>query len=216
MTEIKICGMTRGEDALFAVSCGVDALGFIFYAPSPRYVTPEAARLIISALPIEVIKVGVFVNQDAREVRQIFDFCSLDLIQLHGDETPDYCGNFLPTQLIKAVSLNSEADLVTLATYPVRALLVDSRTAAYYGGTGMRANWELAARVRQSYGLVLSGGLSENNIAAALAEVSPPAVDINSGVESSPGRKDHEKVRRIVEMIRSKDDELGERKIFYK
>jgi len=216
LTEIKICGMTRGEDALFAASCGVDALGFIFYAPSPRYVTPEEARLIISALPIEVIKVGVFVNQDASEIQEIFDFCGLDLIQLHGDETPDYCGNFLPTLLIKAVSLSSETDLVTLATYPVRALLVDSRTAAHYGGTGMRANWELAARARQSYGLVLSGGLSENNIAAALAEVSPPAVDINSGVESSPGRKDHEKVRRIVEMIRSKDDKPEERKIFYK
>ena len=214
MTEIKICGITDLEDALFAVACGVEALGFIFYNRSPRHITPSDARRIITALPPEVAMVGVFVNQKPDEVQQIFDDCGLDYIQLHGDETPAYCRRFPPSLLIKAVSLTGEAELPALASYQVRAMLVDSRDAGRYGGTGRRANWALARRVKENRPLILSGGLKAENIAAALAEVSPDAVDINSGVEIAPGRKDRDKVRRVVDIIRSKDEIKGVRKLF--
>lgn len=214
MTEIKICGITELEDALFAAACGVEALGFIFYDRSPRHITPSDARRIIIALPPEVARVGVFVNQKPDEVQQIFDDCGLDYIQLHGDETPAYCRRFSPSLLIKAVSLTEESELPALASYQVRAVLVDSRDAGRYGGTGRRADWALARRVKESRTLILSGGLQAENIAAALAEVSPAAVDINSGVEITPGRKDRDKVRRVVDIIRSKDDIKGVRKLF--
>ncbi len=214
MTEIKICGITDQEDALFAAACGVEALGFIFYPPSPRYIAPVRAKEIIAALPAEVVKVGVFVNQEAQSVQQIFDFCGLDLIQLHGDETPEYCCQFPPVRLIKAVFLQNEADLSILEQYRVRAFLCDARTPGKYGGTGKRADWGLAARVRNIHSLILSGGLNEENIVAALAAVAPPAVDINSGVESAPGRKDREKVGRIVELIRRRDEKMGDKTIF--
>lgn len=214
MTEIKICGITNQEDALFAAACGVDALGFIFYPPSPRYIDPVRAREIIDALPDEVVKVGVFVNQSAPAVRQIFDFCGLDLIQLHGDETPEYCRKFPRTRLIKAVFLQNEADCSKLEQYPTHAILVDSRAPGKYGGTGTMVDWALAARVRKSYPLILSGGLKEENITAALVAVSPAAVDINSGVESVPRRKDSEKVRRIIELIQRRDEIMKDKSIY--
>lgn len=214
MTEIKICGITDQEDALFAAACGVDALGFIFYPTSPRYIDPVIAKEIIAALPCEVIKVGVFVNEQAQAVQQIFDFCGLDLIQLHGDETPEYCRQFPRARLIKAVFLQNEADCSKLDQYPTHAILVDSRAPGKYGGTGTMADWGLAARVRKSYHLILSGGLKEENITAALAAVSPAAVDINSGVESVLRRKDSEKVRRIIELIRRRDKKMKDKSIF--
>ena len=216
MTEIKICGITDREDALFAAACGVEALGFIFYPSSPRYIAPVRAKEIIAALPSEVIKVGVFVNQEAKAAQQTFDFCGLDQIQLHGDETPEYCLQFPYARLIKVVCLQNAADLSILEQYRTRAILVDARTPEKYGGTGKKADWRLAARVKESHPLILSGGLSEENIAAALTEVAPAAVDINSGVESAPGRKDHEKVRRIVELIRGRDETRGDKTIFCK
>jgi phosphoribosylanthranilate isomerase len=216
LTEIKICGITSREDALFAAACGVEALGFIFYPPSPRHIVPAMARQIIAALPAEVVKVGVFVNQPAPAVQQIVDFCGLDLIQLHGDETPEYCRQFPRTRLIKAVFLSTIADLARLDQYRTRAILVDARTPDKYGGTGKTADWGLAARVKERYPLILSGGLNEENIAQALAMPSPAAVDINSGVESAPGRKDREKVRRILELIRGRDEKRDARAIFCK
>jgi len=214
LTEIKICGITDREDALFAAACGVEALGFIFYAPSPRYITPERAREIIAALPNEVIKVGVFVNQEAATVQQIFTFCGLDLIQLHGDETPEYCDKFLSSRLIKAVVLQTENDLPALKRYHPHAILIDSRTPRKYGGTGQCANWDLAAKARNGYPLILSGGLKEENIAMAMSIVLPPAVDINSGVESVPGRKNRDKVRRIVKLIREIENKVRDKTIF--
>lgn len=214
MTEIKICGITNLDDAIFAAACGVQALGFIFYPQSPRYISPSDACAIITALPAEVARVGVFVNEKPSDVRQIYDFCGLDYIQLHGDETPAYCRLFSAAHLIKAVSPKEEVDLEALSDYQVHALLLDSRDAGLYGGTGRPANWELAVRVRKNHRLILAGGLKEDNIAAALAAVFPPAVDINSGVEASPGRKDPNKVRRIVDIIRSREAGQAEGKIF--
>jgi len=219
MTEIKICGITRLEDALCAAECGADAVGFIFHPPSPRYVGAEKAKAIIAELPEGIVKVGVFVNRPVEEVERIVEACGLDLIQVHGDESPAYCRRFPAGRIITAVSPRTVEELRRLAVYEVRAFLVDARDAGRYGGTGKRADWALAARVRESHPLILAGGLDADNIPEALATVAPDAVDINSGCESAPGIKDHARMRRIVEMIRgttSTGSSPGQKAIFDK
>jgi len=202
MTEIKICGMTRLADALVAVKCGADALGFIFYPRSPRYLPPEKAKELIQRLPPEVTRVGVFVNEAVETVKEIQALCGLDLIQLHGDETPDYCRQFPSVLLIRAVSPRSEEELPLLEEYPCRAILLDRREGALYGGTGQISNWELGVRIRKRFPLILSGGLNPGNIGEAMKAVSPHAVDICSGVESAPGIKDPEKIRAVIGEVR--------------
>jgi phosphoribosylanthranilate isomerase len=202
MTQIKICGITNIDDALCAAACGADAVGFIFHPASPRYVTPEQAREIIAALPAELVKVGVFVNREADEVVRTADDCGLDLIQLHGDESPEYCRRFPPERIIKAVSPRTTEELRTLNAYDVRAFLADFREPGLYGGTGKQADWNLAAMLGRERPLILAGGLMEKNIAEAIAAVAPQAVDINSGIERLPGVKDHDRMRRIVALIR--------------
>jgi len=205
MTEIKICGITNIEDALHAASCGADALGFIFYRQSPRYISPAAAALIIARLPGAICKVGVFVNEAAATVKETAAACRLDFIQLHGDETIDYCDEFHPDVLIKALPLETEEDLRKASLYPVRVLLVDARGYGLYGGTGRQASWSLAARLGINKPLILAGGLNIENIAAALRTVRPQAVDLNSGVESAPGKKDAEKVKEIIRIIKAEE-----------
>lgn len=201
MTQVKICGITNKEDALCAAKFGAAALGFIFYPPSPRYIKPEDARKIISALPDELVKVGVFVNEKPQEIKRVKEYCALDMIQLHGNESPEYCLQFSAFTIIKAVELKNDNDLNFVFSYDVAAILVDSRHAGLYGGTGKNSNWELACRVKNKKLLILSGGLNEKNIAEALRTVAPAALDINSGVEASPGRKDHAKLARIFDII---------------
>ncbi len=205
MTQIKICGITNIEDALAAVAGGADALGFIFYPASSRYIKPDNAREIIRLLPDKVLKVGVFVNEKAAEIKKMMHYCSLDIIQLQGDETPAYCRKFPAQQLIKAIELKSEADLLRAESYQVAAILVDSRHAGLYGGTGRKANWELARCLKYKKPLILAGGLNEDNIGQAIKEVAPPALDICSGVELVPGKKDHKKLARIFDIIRRTD-----------
>jgi phosphoribosylanthranilate isomerase len=205
VTPVKICGITNKEDALCAAKLGATALGFIFYPASPRYVKPEDARKIISYLPDELVKVGVFVNEKADEIKRVMKYCGLDMIQLHGDESPEFCREFTASQIIKAVELKNDDDLNHALNYDVAALLVDSRQAGLYGGTGRKSNWELACRIKNKKPLILSGGLNEENIAEALQTVAPAALDINSGVESEPGKKDHAKLARIFEIIRATD-----------
>jgi phosphoribosylanthranilate isomerase len=207
MTQIKICGITSRKDALMAAECGADALGFIFYEASPRQVTPETARAICKDLPNGVVRVGVFVNQDASKVMEIVDLCGLDLIQLHGDEQPDYCRLFPRECLIKAVSSRANDDPAALADYAVRAILLDRREAGRYGGTGKQCDWDMAGRIKARYPLILAGGLHAGNIEEAIRTVAPDAVDLNSGVEQSSGKKDPEKIKNIIGMIRSKNND---------
>jgi phosphoribosylanthranilate isomerase len=215
MTEIKICGITRLEDALCAADCGADAVGFVFHPASPRYITAEKAKAIIAELPARVARVGVFVNRPAEEVKRTAEACGLDLIQIHGDESPAYSRLFPPRRIIKAVSPRTPGELEALGDYEVRAFLVDARDAGRYGGTGKRADWELAARIGAAHLLILAGGLDEGNIAEALAAVAPRAVDINSGCELAPGIKDHDRMRQIVASIR-KEGIAGPNVIFGK
>jgi len=205
MVQIKICGITNIEDALAAASAGADALGFVFHPASPRYITPGQARGIIGSLPPTICSVGVFVNLPAVEVLQIADLCGLDFIQLHGSETQGYCRSFPRERLIKALSFRSEDEFAVMADYPVRAFLVDAHDPVRFGGTGKTCDWNVARKAANRHPLILAGGLRAKNILAALEAVRPLAVDLSSGVEATPGKKDHEKVRAVIDVVRKYD-----------
>lgn len=215
MTQIKICGITNEEDALCAAHCGADALGFIFYPPSPRYITPANALEIIKILPAHIAVVGVFVNEAAENVKRIYELCSLDFIQLHGDESVEYCSVFAPEMIIKALQLRDENDLRNAARYNAAAILVDSRDNGLYGGTGKTSNWDLALLIKGKKPLILSGGLNDDNVGEALEKVAPHALDINSGVETTPGKKDHKKLARIFDIIQRADVGQKERELIF-
>lgn len=202
MTEVKICGITNRQDALTAVQGGADALGIIFSPASPRSVKPDQAREITQGLPGSICRVGVFVDQDPEEVRGIMRFCGLDFIQLHGKESSDYCSLFPPLVLIKAVSLRTEEDLAILSDYPVKAILADAGGPGQPGGTGRTCDWNLAKKAGERYRLILAGGLHPGNILLALETVSPQAVDVGSGVEERPGKKDSGKVKDLVAAVK--------------
>jgi phosphoribosylanthranilate isomerase len=201
--EIKICGITDLEDAICVGKSGADAIGFIFYCKSPRYIAPETARDIIKNLPQDLCKVGVFVNHDPRDVKDIFSLCGLTMIQLHGDESPEYCRQFPADTLIKAISFRTQKTLRGLQDFPVRAILWDASEPGYYGGTGKTSDWDIAVKVKKTHDLILAGGLNVLNINEAVMTVSPHAVDVNSGVEISPGIKDPVKIHSIIETIRA-------------
>ena len=215
MTQIKICGITNKEDALFAVECGATALGFIFYSPSPRYIKPVDAKKIIVALPAKLVKVGVFVNEKTEEIKRVIEYCALDMIQLHGDETPEYCRQFPAPMIIKSLELNNDDDVSRTLNYDVTAILVDARHAGLYGGTGKKSNWDLARSIRNKKPLILSGGLNAENVTEALKIVNPAALDINSGVEASPGKKDHKKLAKIFNIIRTAQVETGNSQLIF-
>jgi phosphoribosylanthranilate isomerase len=200
--KVKICGITRQEDAALAVALGVDALGFIF-AESPRRIVPEKACEIIRALPPFVMSVGVFVNETPAKIREITACCGLDMIQLHGDESPDVASQLMP-RAIKAFQLKDEKSLEQIKPYcgKVRALLFDTYSKEKRGGTGMTFDWDLAVKGKAlGAPVILSGGLSPSNIEDAVSFVRPYAVDVNSGVEEQPGKKDHELMRQLMENI---------------
>jgi phosphoribosylanthranilate isomerase len=197
MIRVKICGITNVEDALHAAACGADALGLVFYEKSPRCLSPEVARQIIAELPPFVSAVGLFVNERPERIRQIADFCGLDVLQLHGDEGPTAC-DFAPRRVVKALRVKAAASLDGHAAYAVSALLLDAWVAGAYGGTGERFNWELAAAVARQRPVILAGGLRAENVAAAVRSVRPYGVDVSSGVEASPGNKDPEKVAAFI------------------
>ena len=202
-TRIKICGITNLADARLAVDLGADALGFIFYRPSQRSVTPSLAAEICAALPPFVAKVGVFVNESAARIQQVVTECRLDAIQLHGEELPAFCRSW-PVKVIKAIRVRDADSLRAAAEYDVDALLLDTYTAEQRGGTGQAFDWALARQAKTLVRppLILSGGLTPENVGGAIRQVAPFAVDVASGVEAEPGRKDPEKLRRFFEAVR--------------
>ena len=199
--RIKICGITNEEDALAASQLGADALGFIF-AASPRKVSAESAREIIKALPPFVKTVGVFVDEDPERVSSIAAMCRLDILQLHGSESVDYCSSF-DRRVIKAVRLQSRDELKNLSKYVdvVDGLLLDTYVPDKLGGTGITFDWQLAVEARRYGRIVLAGGLNPENVAAAISMVKPYAVDASSGLEQSPGVKDHEKMAQFIREV---------------
>lgn len=197
MTKVKICGITSLGDALLAVDAGADALGFVFFEKSPRYLGPEAAAGIIAKIPALVQIVGLFVNAELDFVNRTADSCGLDIVQLHGEESPAYC-RMVRRRVMKAFRVRGPESLAALPDYQVAAYLLDAYSPNAYGGTGEVFDWDCAVAAKERGPIVLAGGLNPDNVARAVATVAPYAVDVSSGVESSPGQKDPEKVRRFI------------------
>ena len=202
--KVKICGITDYQEAAVAVDLGVDALGFIF-AKSPRQITPQKALAIIRELPPFVKSVGVFVNDAPDVVRKVTHHCGLDLVQLHGDESPDLCLSLMP-YTIKALRMKGESSSqASMAFYgKVRALLLDTYAEDKAGGTGKTFDWNLAVKIKKlKMPIILSGGLGPANIREAIRTVEPYAVDVNSGVEESPGKKSPVLMKALMDQITS-------------
>lgn len=189
MTRVKVCGITTGEDARRAVDLGADALGFVFYPPSPRYVRPEEAAKIIQALPPFVATVGVFVDRSFEEIDGVVAMCGLTTVQLHGCEAPDFCARF-HVKVIKAFRVRDAELPEDLARYRTDALLLDTYRKGIPGGTGIPFTWEVAVEAKRYGRVILAGGLTCENVQQAIETVRPYAVDVSSGVERSPGEKD--------------------------
>jgi phosphoribosylanthranilate isomerase len=199
--KVKICGITNAPDALAAVEAGADVLGFMFYDQSPRHVSLAAATDIIRRLPPFVVKAGVFVNAPADLVLRAIGDCSLNLLQFHGDETPEYCVQF-GLMSMKAFRIRNAGSLKALPDFPTDAWLLDAFVADKLGGAGEKFNWDLAVEAKK-FGrpIFLAGGLTPGNVAEAVHRVKPFGVDVSSGVESSPGRKDHGKLRAFIQAV---------------
>ena len=200
--KVKICGMTQLKDALFAVEQGVDAVGFIFYKKSPRAVTMKTVREIIKKLPPLVETVGVFVNESAERVNKMADYCGLDLVQLHGEESPAFCRK-IHRRVIKAFRVKDLQSIKQLEKFPVSGFLLDTFSDDLHGGTGKTFDWNLALPAKKIGPVILAGGLTPRNIRQAVRRVRPYGVDVCSGVEKSSGIKDLEKVRAFLKNIRS-------------
>jgi phosphoribosylanthranilate isomerase len=205
MVKIKICGITNAGDAAVAVAAGADALGFVLYRKSPRFVEPTVVRNIVAGLPPFIIPIGVFVNEDASVVRKLVDECGLALAQLHGDETAAYCET-LERPALKALRLKNRGTLLAIAEFKgqanVRGLVIDAFSEQTYGGTGRTVDWSLAAAAAGSAPILLAGGLTPANVSDAIQQVHPYGVDVSSGVEASPGKKDPAKLRAFIEAAR--------------
>ena len=204
-TKVKICGITNPADAAVAIAAGADALGFIFCAKSPRFVPIATAAEIARAIPPYVLRVGVFVNPAEEFVTEAIAACGLNLLQFHGDETPEFCTRF-GLMSMKALRVRDAASLAQLAQYHTDAFLLDAYSAKGLGGTGETFNWDLALEAKKmGRPVFLAGGLTPENVAAAVQQVRPFGVDVSSGVEVSPGKKDHAKVRAFIAAVRSAD-----------
>ncbi len=194
MTKVKICGITNLEDALLSAKFGADALGFNFYEKSPRYITPEKARGIIEQLPAEILKVGVFVNEDLEKIIEIAKIAKLDALQLHGEETPEFARELKAKtglEIIKAFRVSPEFKPEDVLKYETDAVLLDAYSRHEHGGTGETFDWEIAKKVQELFPkMYLAGGLSHENVARAISEVRPIAIDACSCLESVKGKKD--------------------------
>jgi len=209
MAKIKICGITRLEDALAAAEFGAHALGFVFFRKSPRYIEPDKAAEIINKLPPFITPVGLFVNEAKSKVWDILNATGINVVQFHGDEAPDYTDAF-QMRVIKAIRVKNEESLGAVKDYGCSSILLDAWSPEAYGGTGKKFDWSILRRIGIDKRIVLAGGLSPENVSYAVNLIRPYGVDVSSGVEVSPGIKDHEKIRRFIEAvhaIRENNDE---------
>lgn len=212
--RIKVCGITRLQDALHAIEAGVDALGFIFHGQSPRYIDPEEARLIIDSLPPFISTVGVFVDKKRSEAEEIIDYCGLEYVQLHGMESPKYCERLLrvasPCHLIKAFRVGPRTTAEEFAPYVpyVKAFLLDTYDRELAGGTGRSFDWSIIAGLGLARPFILAGGLNPDNVANAVRAAGPSFLDVNSGVEERPGVKDHHLISEFVRAVRQAENRV--------
>ncbi len=199
MIPTKICGITNLDDANVAVENGASAIGFIFYEKSPRTISINNAKSISKHLPKTIARVGVFVNHEKDFIRLAISEVPLDMIQLHGDETPDFCNQF-DVAILKALRIKNEASLSVMDQYDVAVFLLDTFSNDQYGGTGETFDWSVLNRKFKTP-IILSGGLNSENILDAIDAVNPSAVDVNSGVESFPGKKDYNKLKSLFKNL---------------
>jgi len=202
MTRVKFCGFTHQDDVAQAVALGADALGFVFYGPSSRYVSPEHAQTLTRSVPAFVTRVGLFVNEEAESVQRIFEIARLNLIQYHGEESPEFC-DAIGLPYIKAFRVRKGMDLRTeIDRYPnASGFLLDAYVKGLPGGTGERFDWEL---IPQSHApIILAGGLTPDNAKDAIDQVAPWALDVSGGIETKPGRKDPDKMVRFMNACRN-------------
>ena len=195
--KVKVCGMTSLKDALVAVEVGADAVGFIFYKKSLRSVTMKTVREIVLELPPFVDTVGVFVDETAEQINKIADYCNLDIIQLHGDESPTFCKK-IRRKVIKAFRIKDMQSVKKLSSFQVSGFLLDTFSENLHGGTGKVFDWNLALPAKKFGPVIMAGGLTPNNVQQAVRQIRPYGVDVCSGVESEPGIKDHKKVRAFL------------------
>jgi len=203
MVKIKICGITNKIDALAAAGLGVDMLGFVFYKKSKRYAAPAVAEDIINELPPFIGRVGVFVDEKREDVIRTAEDAGLDMLQFHGAETPEYCKSFMPDyKVIKAFRLNTKDDLKKVNGYDTDYYLFDTYRGDCPGGTGERFDWSILKDFEILKPVILSGGLDADNVGRAIREVAPFGVDVSSGIESTPGKKDIRLLKKFVENSR--------------
>src|SRR5713226_348075 len=212
IVRVKICGITNAADALAAIDAGANLLGFNFYAKSPRHITEAEAAKIRPELPKKVKAVGIFVNASPAEVAALHKSLKLDAAQLHGDESPETAAEIARSiPVIRAFRVEPDFPLATLDAYPdAFAFLFDAAHTGQYGGTGRTTDWALARRAALTSRIILAGGLKVENVAAAIRLVRPFAVDVASGVESKPGKKDHGKLRDFIQEVRRAELQLEE------
>lgn len=201
MVKVKICGITNLNDALEVSEVGADALGFIFYEKSSRYISPESAASIIKELPPFVSRVGVFVNESIENIMKIKHLTGINAVQLHGNETPDMCKT-IGNNVIKAFGVGRDVVTPPLNNYNVSAYLLDTHREGLLGGTGETFDWDLAIEAKRHGRIILAGGLTPDNVSDAVRKVRPYAVDVASGVEERPGKKNIKKVKEFIERAR--------------
>jgi len=201
MTKVKICGIKTLSDAKFAVDYGADAIGFVF-AESIRNVSKEKARAIVQKLPPFVTTVGLFVNDTAENIEAICRFCGLDAIQLHGNERPGLLNKLKGFKTIKAFRIRNEKDISPIQKYKPDAILLDGYSEKNMGGTGTSFDWKIVKNIRTSIPIIVAGGLTPLNVSRAIKIVKPYAVDVSSGVESSPGKKDRKLIKKFIDAVK--------------
>ncbi len=203
MIKVKICGITNLEDATASAEAGCDAMGFVFYKKSLRYIIPERARDIIKHMPAHILKIGVFVNAREKTIKRIARLCGLNILQFHGNESLKFCSKFKNYKIIKAFRIKDKMDPSQIIKYKTFGYLFDTFVESKAGGTGKNFDWKL---VRHMDGLTrpvfLSGGITANNVKKAIEVVQPDWVDVSSAVEAKPGKKDHKKVKEFIEAVK--------------
>jgi len=203
MTLIKICGITTIADAVNAAELGVDMLGFVFYPRSKRYVTPCAVRDIVNELPSSIVKVGVFVDEKYDDVIAIAEEAGLTALQFHGNESPEYCAAFAGKyKIIKAFRVKEQRDLRDVNIYPADYYMLDTYIEGAVGGTGKAFDWKVLKDFEILKPMILSGGLTPDTVDKAIREIAPFGVDVSSGVEKEPGKKDLERMKKFVQNVR--------------
>jgi len=201
IVKVKICGITNYEDAAAALDMGADLLGFNFYPKSPRFIPPEKAREIISKLPAFIDIAGVFVNASLEQIRETMDLCQLNWVQLHGDEDPQFCSSFLSLNVktMKALRVKDQSDIQQAENYFTDAILLDAFHPEKYGGTGLTFDWNIVGHIGKR--VFLAGGINPDNAPEAI-KLGVYGIDVCSGIEAEPGKKDHKKMRKLFENIR--------------